>query len=197
MSNSSFSQTTKLTQIYFGKTKSIKAEYYVLKKSKEIKHGEYKSYYLSGKQKEEGLYSNNQKEGEWLVYDSTGRLEEVQFYKSGQKTGIWKKYIERGQVIKKFDYENNKALDPLIYVPCAYPPIARENGIEGVVELDFIFDDNCILQDIKIFKSPGDDFDKSAIDCAKKTIQLIAKYFPNKCIKESELLPYTIRFSLQ
>lgn len=195
--NTLTAQKTKLKRIAFGKTKIIKEEYHVLKKDKKIKHGEYTSFYLNGKVKEKGQYKNNQKDGKWLAYHKDGSLNEVQHYQLGQKVEIEEPPLKEYSVPKRFSKCYNSEIKPLVYVPIYYPPLAREEGIQGVVELSYVFGENCSLEEIKVVKSVDYGCDEEAIKVIKKLISLTKSKFPEKCEDISNYIPTAICFRLE
>lgn len=191
-----YSQKVKLKQIQFINSEVIKEEYYVLKKNKKLKHGDYKSYFKNGQLKENGIFLNNVKDGEWKIYNS-GRELKIRMYKKGRKisekkVGLWKKAeYENGQVIIKCDYDNNKSLDTLIRVNIKYPIIARENGVEGTVKFKVKINENCEFEELTTIKAIGAGCEEEVIKSLKKVLQLIKKYNPKQCTEIGKVLNLT------
>ena len=141
--------TKKFTK--FPKSKQISQSYYVLKSNKNIKNGEYISYFKLSKRelqlvengvidlknyiKEKGNYLNNKKEGKWIENTSTS-ISKIGNYINGKKTGIWNTYYN-GDRIESYDYDNKKKVGIWL--------TKRENG--KVIER-YDYDNNIKLQPI-------------------------------------------------
>ncbi|MEZ4888747.1 MAG: energy transducer TonB [Chitinophagales bacterium] len=194
--NEAFAQKTKFKRVTFGKTKNVKEEYHVLKKDKKIKQGEYTSYHFNGNVKETGQYLNDQKDGKWLVYHKDGSLSEVQHYQLGQKLEIEEQPLKENFIPKRFSKCYNRKIKPLVYVAIKYPPMAREEGVEGIVELSYSFGKNCNLEEIKVVKSVGYGCDEEAIEVIKRLVYLTKSKFPEKCEDISNYIPTAICFRL-
>ncbi|MGV6828838.1 MAG: hypothetical protein ACWA45_05510 [Flavobacteriales bacterium] len=68
---------------------------------KQIKFGEWKSFYENGQLKEIGTYSwSGDKEAIWKSYYENGQLKAVGEYFLGSKRGKWKLYDQKGKRIK-------------------------------------------------------------------------------------------------
>ena len=195
-----YSQKTKLKKVKFYKSKINKQEYHVLKSNKNIKHGLYNSYYTDGSIKESGQYEHNRRNGEWKEFDSSGKLKRIRIYKNGKKisdkkVGIWESSHENGKVIKRYDYDNNKELPTIINVYLNYPAIARENGIQGTVEIKIKLNDNCEIQELKVSKPLSKECDEAALNSLKEFYRLMKKYDNKNCNEIDEVVQ--IRFKLE
>ena len=73
-----------------------------------IKHGWYKSYYESGKVKEEGNYVDGKVEGEWVKYYESGKVKEEGNYVDKKTEGKWVWYYESGKVFWERNYVDGK-----------------------------------------------------------------------------------------
>ncbi len=127
-------QETKLVTKYFHNSKQIMEEYYVLTNDANIKHGEYIQYYRTSDKNNDkniskrGFYYNNQLDSIWIYYGFRPGyclINKEEIYKRGKKVGIWKTYIESGSVIKRFDYDLNKEIEPLCRAFINYPAMAQ------------------------------------------------------------------------
>jgi len=120
----SFCQDVKKVIKKFDHSKQISESYSVLKSDKNIKHGEYISYFrfsdndetlikngikkLEDLIKEKGNYNNGKKDGFWI--ESVNKIEiDSGKYSNGKRVGIWNTYNSKEKV-KSFDYDNNKKI---------------------------------------------------------------------------------------
>lgn len=127
------------------KTKKVKKEYknpwysevyYVLKKDRQIKHGNYQKRGFMDHLMINGYYKNNLKDSVWTEYfwrteiiqsqgnylndKKTGTWEEYQLcdnksvlkskgaFVEGERTGIWEFYNKKAELINKYDFDNRK-----------------------------------------------------------------------------------------
>lgn len=185
-------QGTKPSVKKFNHSKQTAERYTVIKSNKQIRHGEYVSYFripeneykkikkdalkLEDYVKQKGNYLNGKKDGEWLEYAAPKILGSKGNYKEDQKRGVWEIYKEQGQVVDRYDYDSNKKLKPLIKVDIVYPKRAREAGIQGTVIVRYRIKNDCSIDNITIEKSVNPDCDKAAIDTIKRLGTLSQKY---------------------
>ncbi len=189
-----FAQKTKLKEVYFYNSPQLSKAYSVLKKNKLIKHGAYKSYFENGKIKETGIYEFNLKVGEWIEFNNYGEPQKYKTYKKGKlekqrKTGIWEKFYEGGKVIKRYDHDKEEQLETLFVLQIEFPRIARENNIQGVVEIGLVIDEDCEIKEINIVKSLETDCDEAALNAIRKLAELIQKYDKTKCTGIKQVIP--------
>jgi len=194
-----FSQKTKLKTVKFYNSKIIKEEFFVLKKNKNTKHGNYKKYHQNGILKEVGFFEKSKRIGEWKEYDKTGQLIRIKKFQNGkklsdQKVGIWLKYHEKGQVITGFDFNKNEKIETQINISVKYPEPARKRGIEGVVKIEIKMNNNCEVEHLKLIKGIGYGCDKEALKKAKRIIELVQKYDTDRCKSMNFIMP--IEFKL-
>ncbi len=194
LSFSIFGQAVKSKKIRFKNSKQVKEQFYVLKKNKKIKHGSYESFFYNGNPAQSGHYKNNLKDGKWVYCKPNGQIKAVEHYTTGKKSGIWSKFIESGQVIQRFDYDQNKALAPLFNITIAYPPASRDAGIEGLVKFHVEMDENCEVKNIKLLQSLNQECDKLARKALERAIYLRKTYLPDNCAFEDNL--FSLKFSL-
>jgi len=202
-----FGQKIKRKIEYFPKSKKVAKLYTVLKKNKNIKHGEFTSYFKSSNTiKEQGNYLNNKKDGYWIEWTNPSKMQKGN-YLNGKKIGIWemhykkqklfsfdydlnkkigieRKFQENGKVIERFDHDKNESLPALIKFNITYPVDAIENKIEGVVKYSYKINTNCEIEEFKIVESLSETCDKSVIDAFEKYAIYFEKYNSN-CTEES------------
>lgn len=83
--------------------KSVKvSEYYNYKDG--VLDGEFKSYFLSGREKEKGQYKSNKKDGIWEQFHPNGKRSLLLRYKDGKKHGWIIVYDEYGKRIQENYY---------------------------------------------------------------------------------------------
>lgn len=87
---------------------SIREEYFVLKDSKNIKHGPYKKW-VNKKLAEEGYYKNNMKDSTWIIYGLGQTIQSTGNYTNNEKAGIWEYYINTIELEQEYDF-TKKAL---------------------------------------------------------------------------------------
>ncbi len=120
----SFCQDVKKVIKKFDHSKQISESYSVLKSDKNIKHGEYISYFPYSDSdealikngikkseefiKEKGNYNIGKKDGGWIESVNKTEIDSGK-YSKGKRVGIWNTYNGREKV-KSFDYDNNKKI---------------------------------------------------------------------------------------
>jgi cell division protein YceG involved in septum cleavage len=206
-----FSQETKLLEIKFYDSKQIQERYSVLKSNKQIKHGEYVSYFkmnldqardlkngfykLEQFIRTKGAYKNGKKDGEWLEYDRPFSLKTKGKYVEDKRTGVWATTKENGQVIENYDHDLKKMLPPIIKVNIDYPPRAREMGIQGgLVGYSYRINKDCSISDVKITKKFNDEFDSHVIAVLKRISELQMRY---SMVCEEKIVSQDIIFKLE
>lgn len=148
---------------------------------KEVKDGNFKFFYSSGKLESEGLYVNNLKEGEWKTYKDD-KLWILANYMNDSLHGSFTSYYKNGEV-KRFDiYSHGKLKNGVcydqkgndttyydfiimpefiggeemykyIYREVVYPLAAREHNIEGTVIVRFYIDEKGDVRNPKIISN--------------------------------------------
>lgn len=191
-----FCQDVKKVVKKFDNSKQISESYYVLKSDKNIKHGEYISYFrysdideklikngikkIEDFIKEKGNFYYGKKDGIWIEYVNKTE-KRTGSYSNGKRVGIWNTYKENGRVIDRYDYDNNIQLEPIISIVIPYPDIAQENGIQGTVRIRFHINNDCSIDNITIIQSLSPECDKAAID-AMKILSDLSKKYSKKCV---------------
>ena len=195
---------------YFHKSKQIMEEYDVLKSDKNIKHGFYARYYRAtyddyktDKDKylqKQGFYNQNKLDSVWTYYDMWNkghRVNKEERYNNGQKTGIWSTVLEKGKVIKRYDYDKNIELEPIIKYYYIYPDRASEEGIEGVVEIFVKYNLDCKTDTIFVKKSANEMLEKNALNGVKEQEKLREKYsIKSDCSNKTDST-YVITYKLR
>ncbi len=209
-----YSQKVKKVIVKFHKSKQISRSYYVLRSNKNIKHGEYVSYFrltnnnlkliasgvtnIDDYIKQNGNYQNGKKEGKWIEnMSSFKRL--IGVYHDGKKIGVWDTYFyeekrssydhdnnkrvgiwytkkENGEVIERFDYDQNVYLQPIIRILLSYPEIAKENGVQGTVKVRFHINTECTIENLTIIQNLSPECDNAALVGIKRYGELLKKY---------------------
>ena len=201
-------QETKEIVVKFPKSKQVREQYYVLKTNKNIKQGEYIRFYKSSMQNKEkkfvhskGNFENGKKNGMWEYFNNPsygiqGLISKREYYLIGVKTGVWETYHyeKEGNVIEKFDYDNNTPLEPNISVPLHYPSSAKEKGIQGIVEIEYKQLDDCSIEVISIIKGIDPECDEEAIKSIRNLGILQKKYSVEKC--QEKVLKQTYNFKM-
>lgn len=205
----------------YAESDNVKEVYYVLASDRDIKHGDYYSFYngelkttdLTGKDltsetlgfKEKGKYQNNLKEGMWTVFETptqssttsvyNSKLEEGQ-YINDKKVGIWTTYLETGKVIKQYNYTTNDELPAQVTVRWKYPAQARKNGVEGQVKVKIIYA-NCEPIAYEIVEDLGYGCGEAVIESLKEKRRLEQKYgvASNNCDKTEETLDINFKLN--
>ena len=73
-------------------------EYTVLKKDKSVKHGGYKSIYVSGNPRQEGYYKFGKKDSLWVYFNPFKPLISSRgYYENDKKVGIWQYFDDKEQ----------------------------------------------------------------------------------------------------
>ena len=190
-------QAVKLKKVKFKKSNLVKEQYYVLKKKKSIRHGEYLLLDANQMVKIQGQYKNNLKDGRWIYYKPNGHYAKVEYYTNGEKTGIWQKFVENGYAIERYDHDNDQALDPIIEVTIVYPPLAREKNVSGLVEIQVFFEEDCTIREMKSLSSVGTGCEEAVRDAVQRYVDLRHKYhLPiEECMEKEKT--YRINFSLE
>ena len=139
-------------------------EYYVIKKTPNIKHGQYKKMTKKGIAFEKGAYKNNKRDGKWIIkMKGNSRVYSTGSYVAGKKVGQWTYYYD-GLVDQIYDHTSNKVITSkrekgkldyiggktLLHIfieeTLIYNESAKKRGIKGKVYLTF---DVNVEQEIK------------------------------------------------
>ena len=204
-------QETKLIIKHFPNSKQISESYSVLKSDKQTKHGEYISYFLLTEVefneikkgtlklehyiKQKGNYAIGKKDGEWIEYSRPSILQTTGNYSNDKKVGIWATSKEQGQVLERYDFDNNKKLKPFIRVSVTnYPKSAVEHEVQGSVYVKYKINKGCSLSDIEVIKSLSNDCDIVATETVSQLERYLKKYSQN-CDEKIDTLE--VKFTLR
>lgn len=195
----SFGQSTIQINHYFQGTKIVRESFSVKEKNQAIKSGDYKLYNKSGGILTSGQYENNYKTGEWYTYHEDGSLKSLSVYENGKiikesKHGIWVSSEENGKVRKVIDYAIGPNPQYFFDIPIKYPALARENGIEGIVNIEMATDDKCNMKYLVVKDSLGHGCEKEAISVLKELMKYTKKYQEDSCKSIKKIFPF--QFSL-
>jgi TonB family protein len=209
MSSRLIAQDTKLIVKYFQNSKQIMEEYYVLSDNENIKHGSYIQYFRTSDKgflemkgnymSKEGFYFKNQPDSTWIYYSykpGGHSIAKEEKYKNGKRIGIWKTYIENGAVVKRFDYDLNKEIEPEIRIYAPYPSIASEMGIEGNVKVRVVYNNDCTVSGISVVQSASRTLESDAVNYVSKIEKLRIQYSMITDCSTRKDSTYTIRYKL-
>lgn len=158
--------------------------------------GAYMAWYEDGTMRDSGLYVNGKKEGEWKYYFEDGRLSQYALYSDGQtdssqycnKAG---ELIPKGQEIYWQDASfpgGEMAMFQFVSENVAYPQEAVENGIQGIVYVQFMVGLDGDLSEIKVLKSPDVLLSNEAI----RVIERMPPWIPGKEHTQVKSLLFTL-----
>jgi protein TonB len=154
------------------------------------------AWYEDGTMRDSGLYVNGKKEGEWKYYFEDGRLSQYALYSDGQtdSSQYWNKageLIPKGQEIYWQDASfpgGEMAMFQFVSENVAYPQEAVENGIQGIVYVQFMVGLDGDLSEIKVLKSPDVLLSKEAI----RVIERMPPWIPGKEHTQVKSLLFTL-----
>ena len=88
---------------------SVVEEYYVIKKDRDVKQGEYKKMYEDGRVIETGFYKKNLKDSLWIFYAKNG-VDTLSpgFYNNGRQVGPWKIFNSNGEFNYVYNYTTKR-----------------------------------------------------------------------------------------
>ena len=156
----------------------IEKEYSVLRSDTNLLHGLYKAYHYNGKLFLKGRYAYGKRDGEWVSYHENGKMETHNYYCNGQYCGIWDYYTNEG--IKEYSFNMGKMdttgqfinglyLMSSIQKVIKYPEKARENDIQGMVDVLVLEDSACHLV-VQLAKGFDYDCDAEALRAVRKVV---------------------------
>lgn len=160
----------------------IKSEYNYLPYSDSVKtlHGPARQWNDNGQKIMEGNFKEGKRDGQLLTYWDNGQLKRNDMYKDGELVE-GKCYTKEGKKTAYFDYEvmpsfkgGDKALINFLVRNVKYPPIARENGMQGKVYVTFIIDKEGYVTEVRILRGVSPELDAEAI----RVVNLLPKWKP-------------------
>ncbi|MFY0653594.1 MAG: toxin-antitoxin system YwqK family antitoxin [Cyclobacteriaceae bacterium] len=116
LGNTLLAQKGVLKKSYFDEAREVvKEQYYVNDTIANKLEGKYTSFFLSGKTKSEGHYSNNEASGPWKYYFENGKPKMSGSFEKGKSTGNWIYYFEHGGKRSEGLLEDNKKAGEWLY----------------------------------------------------------------------------------
>lgn len=125
------------------------------------------------------------------------RIRYTEIYRDTLLHRIRYQYFEKGEVVKRYDEIHQVDLPTKVRTNIKYPAFAREHEVEGVVLVDLIYSDDCILSDFKVRNRLGAGIDDEVLRVMNRVLMLSKKYKAQKkdCHQKNE--PFRINFTLQ
>ena len=147
-----------------------------------------------------GQYSNNIKSGEWNTYHDDGSLKFISVYDNGTlisetKHGIWTSTEEKGKVRKVIDYSKSPEPEYYFDIKVKYPALARENGIQGFVNLEINTDNHCNIKSMIVKDSIGYGCEKEVIIATRELIKYMKRYQIDSCRNLNKIIPFNFNLS--
>ncbi len=192
--SSAAGQDTKPVLKKFPHSRQVAECYQVLKSNKEIKHGDYVSYFPLQKEqyksvkkvadslehfvKQRGIYQYGKKHGAWVEFSSPGILYSKGEYDQGKQTGVWITSRENGEVMERYDHTSRQKLVPEIRIRVKYPPKARTAGIQGEVLIQYRLQADCSVSDLQVVQSLSAECDREATQKLLKYYRYLKTYGP-------------------
>ncbi len=193
-------QSTTQINLYYQGTKILRESYSVKEKNNAIKSGDYKLYSKEGKLLLSGQYTNNFKSGEWNTYHDDGGLKLISVYDNGTlisetKCGIWVSTEKKGKVRKVIDYSKSPVPQYYFDIKFKYPALARENGIQGFVNLEINTDNHCNIKSMIVKDSIGYGCEKEVIIATRELIKYKKRYQIDSCRNLNKIIPFNFNLS--
>lgn len=176
---------------------------------------------MKGEYSDDNLKVEN---GTFIYYEENGTISSTGDYKNGEKNGSWSWYFSSGKISSKEDYKNDerssakffdengnevaeeiaeympeylggeKEMFKVIYSNIVYPTIARDGGLEGLVIIQFIVDEEGNVINPKVVKSVHPSIDEEALKAINRLGKFKQGKLHNKIIKVRLNVP--VRFRL-
>jgi TonB family protein len=167
-------------------------EYYVMKKTPDLKHGEYqKQTKKNGIAFEKGFYKNGKRDGKWTIkLQGNSRVYSTGKYVAGKKVSQWS-YYYNGLIDQIYDHTANKVITSkrekgkLDYIggltlirtviedSLIYNESAKKRGIKGKVYLSFNVNEKGEIYNVMITKGVHDLLDLEAL----RVVRLIPSHW--------------------
>ncbi|MES2479475.1 MAG: TonB family protein [Bacteroidota bacterium] len=191
----------------------------------DVKDGFFRMYSTNGKLESEGNYIEGKKTGLWTTYREDGSLHYEENYSEGKLNGKLKSYYKNKSLRREENYNNGefvdgkcftltgndtthfqfkempeykggeKALYKYLANEIRYPEEATNAGIQGIVKIAFMVDEDGQLKDIRIYKNVHPSLNYESI----RVIEKMPKWKPGKIegeiVATKFILP--IKFVLQ
>ncbi len=166
-------------------------EFYVMKKTPDVKHGQYFKQTKKGIAFEKGFYKNGKRDGKWTIkMQGNSRVYSTGSYAAGKKIGQWSYYYD-GLIDQVYDHSANKVITSkrekgkldyiggktLLHIfieeTLVYNESAKKRGIKGKVYLSFNVNEDEEIYNVVITKGVHDLLDVEAM----RVIRLIPAHW--------------------
>jgi len=174
---------------------------YVVKSINKKLDGTYKEWYGNGQLKKEAVFNGGKRNGYNFCYWENGKPRRKETYKEN-KFVEGKCYNNEGKEIKYFPAETmpefpggEDAMMAFLSQNIRYPIAMQENGVKGMVILQFYVQKDGTLTDIKILRGIHPDGDAES----KRVVSMMPKWKPGTQEGELVAVQFTlpIRFNLK
>lgn len=164
-------------------------------------NGEYKAWYESGQLRYTRYYHDNLAQDTLKAYYETGDLRRIEVYKKGEMTS-GKLYNEAGEEVKFFPMEQMPEFPGGEYAMLRYlasnikfPKSMYKAGVQGLVVLTFLVDEQGRFKDVETVKSLHPDGDAEALRVLHSMPAWKPGFLEGKPVEVRYTLPvrYTIR----
>ena len=195
------SDTNKVEERSYFKSQQIRQIIYYSSYNKYIRTGTSKTWYRTGKLKEEATSSENKLNGKLQTFWDNGQIKRDDTYNMG-KLIDGKIYNSDGTQVPYYDYEiaaqypgGINELVRYLSTKIKYPKKARRQNISGKVILKFYVDTDGSIQNITVKQSVSEELDKEAIRVVKKMPKWDPAIFDGSKVKSYYLLPISFKFT--
>jgi TonB family protein len=168
----------------------------------DLRTGKWQFYNTDGTPNYESTYNNGYLDGECLFYKDNSTLDFTRLYKDNQLVIDTTTMPSQGinYNLKEVDTPptfigGEIAIFRYLAETIRYPAVARENGIQGAVYLDFIIDENGFIQNIVVAQPIGGGCNEEALRVIKQMPRWIPGRLDGKPVRVKYTLP--IKFKLQ
>jgi TonB family protein len=168
---------------------------------KREQHGVVSMFYESGELYSTQRYVQGKEEGIHHVYYKNGRIKREDHYKKG-KLDKGNCFTESGADTTYFDFfkmpqlvgGDQKMLE-FMAKNTKYPPLARENGIQGIVVISALITKTGAVENLRVLKSLSSELDAECI----RVVSLMPDFEPGEMDGEKVAIQYNLpfRFSLR
>ena len=155
----------------------------------------YLAWYSDGTLSDSGAYDNGKKVGVWKYYFESGKISEYALHRYGEKDSIvyWNR---AGEVITEQNIYWEDASFPggemamyeFVSRNVEYPREALENGIEGIVYVQFVVGIDGELSEINPIRSPDELLSKEAI----RLVERMPPWLPAKIHTKVQRVKFTL-----
>lgn len=168
---------------------------------KSERHGVVSMFYESGELYSTQRYVQGKEEGIHHVYYKNGSIKREDHYKKG-KLDKGSCFTESGADTTYFDFfkmpqlvgGDQKMLE-FMAKNTKYPPLARENGIQGIVVISALITETGVVENLRVLKSLSSELDAECI----RVVSSMPDFEPGEMDGEKVAVQYNLpfRFSLR